>query len=91
MIAEVTKRKKYYQDFGKNKNVSLNKINILKHPEIPNVFFIYVNYHIGEGGIYKETQILETFDKKKGWQVLGEEMTKSEYGAFLGDLKPTEI
>jgi hypothetical protein len=91
MIAEVTKRKKYYQDFGKKKNVSLNKLEVLKHPEIPNTFFIHVNYHIGQGGIYNETDIFETFTPDLGWKALEGGMTKLEYGAFLGDLKPTEI
>ena len=91
MIAEVTNRKKYYQDFGKHKNVSLNKVEVLKHPEIPNTFFIHVNYHIGEGGIYKETEILETYAPDLGWKNLEDGMTRLEYGAFLGDLKPTEI
>jgi hypothetical protein len=91
MIAEVANRKKYYQDFGKHKNVSLNKVQVMKHPEIPNAFFINVNYHIGEGGIYKETEILESYIPEKGWQDLQKEMTELEYGAFLGDLKPTEI
>ena len=91
MIAEVTERKKYYKDFVKNKNVSLTKVEVLKHPEIPNSFFIHVNYHIGEGGIYKETEILEMYTPENGWQDLEKEMTALEYGAFLGDLKPTEI
>jgi hypothetical protein len=91
MIAEVTKRKKHYQDFGKHKNVSLSKLEVLKHSEIPNTFFIYVNYHIGEGGIYKEIEILETFVPEKGWQDLQKGMTELEYGAFLGDLQPTKI
>lgn len=91
MIEEVTKRKKYYQDFGKHKNVSLDKVQVLKHPEIPNIFFIHVNYHIGKGGIYNETEILESYDTEKGWQNLEREMTSLEYGAFLGDLKSTEI
>lgn len=91
MIAEVAKRKKYYQDFGKHKNVSLSKVHVLKHPEIPNVFFIHVIYSIGRGGIYDETEILETYDSEKGWQGLEKGMTQLEYGAFLGDLKPTEI
>jgi hypothetical protein len=91
MIGEATKRKKYYQDFGKYKNVSLSKLQVLKHPEIPNTFFIHVNYHVGEGGIYKETEILDSYDTEKGWQNLEREMTRLEYGAFLGDLKPTEI
>lgn len=91
MIAEVTERKKHYQDFGKNKNVSLTKVEVLKHPEVPNSFFIHVNYHIGEGGIYKETEILEMYTPENGWQDLEKEMTVLEYGAFLGDLKPTEI
>jgi hypothetical protein len=81
MVAEVTKRKKHYEDFGKYKNVSLNNLKVLKHAEIPDMFFIHVNYHIGEGGIYKEVEI----------QDLEKSMTKLEYGAFLGDLKPTEI
>lgn len=91
MIAEVTKRKKHYQDFGKNKNVSLNKIQVLKHSEIPNTFFVHVIYKIGEAGIYKETEILETYNAEKGWESLDNKMTQLEYGAFLGDLKPTEI
>lgn len=91
MIAEVTKRKKYYEDFGKHKNVSLNKVEVLKHSEIPNTFFVHVIYKIGEGGIYNETEILETYHPENGWQELEKGMTKLEYGAFLGDLKPTEI
>ena len=91
MVAEATKRKKYYQDFGKHKNVSLSKVQVLKHPEIPNTFFIHVNYHVGEGGIYKETEILDSYDTENGWMNLERTMTRLEYGAFLGDLKPTEI
>jgi hypothetical protein len=91
MVAEVTKRKKHYEDFGKYKNVSLNNLKVLKHAEIPDMFFIHVNYHIGEGGIYKEVEILEAYEPENGWQDLEKSMTKLEYGAFLGDLKPTEI
>ena len=91
MIGEVIKRKKYYNELGKHKNITLKKIDVLKHNEIPNTYFIHTIYKIGKGGIYKTKEILETYDNEKGWQEVDKDMTHLEYGAFLKDLKPTEI
>ena len=85
MLQKAIERKKYYDDLGGENNFILEKIKVLKHKEIPNTYFIHAKYLIGEGGDYKQSEVLETLDDNEDWLDIKKTMSEFEFGGFLKD------
>jgi hypothetical protein len=85
MLQKAIERKKFFTDLGGENNVILEKIQILKHKEIPNTYFVHAKYLIGDGGHYKQAEVLETLDKDGEWANVKNTMPEFEFGGFLKD------
>jgi hypothetical protein len=85
MLQKTIERKKYYEDLGVENNVVLEDLKVMKHSQIPNVYFVHAKYMIGSGGDYKDYEVLDSLDEKGEWIDMKKDLTKLEYGAFLKD------
>ena len=85
MLQKTIERKKHYEDLGGESNVVLENIRVVKHSQIPNAYFVHAKYMIGDGGVYKDHEVLESLDEKGEWIDMKKDLTKLEYGAFLKD------
>jgi hypothetical protein len=85
MIQDLATRKQHYIDLGGENNVVLEKLEILKHCDISDCYFIHAIYMIGNGGMYKSYEVLETIDENGEWENLKNSLDEYEYGAFLKD------
>jgi hypothetical protein len=85
MLQELATRKKHYLDLSGENNFILEKLEILKHCDIPDSYFIHAKYIIGDGGIFKNYEVLETTDENGDWKNLKNSLDTMEYGAFLND------
>ena len=85
MLQKAIERKKHFQDLGGENNVVLEELKILKHKEIPNAYFVKAKYLIGNGGTYKESDVLESLDENGQWIDVKKQMSELEFGGFLKD------
>jgi hypothetical protein len=85
MLQKTIERKKHYEDLGGESNVVLENIRVVKHSQIPNAYFVHAKYMIGDGGVYKDHEVLESLDENGEWIDMKKDLTKLEYGAFLKD------
>ena len=85
MLQKTVQRKKHYEDLGGENNVVLEQLNVMKHSQIPNAYFVHAKYMIGSGGMYKDYEVLESVDENGEWIDMKKDLTKLEYGAFLKD------
>jgi hypothetical protein len=85
MLQKTIERKKYYEDLGGENNVVVEQLNIMKHSQIPETYFIHVIYMIGDGGAFKDYEVLEVVGEDGEWTDMKKDLTKLEYGAFLKD------
>lgn len=85
MLQKAIERKKHYEDLGQENNVVLENLKVMKHSQIPNAYFIQVRYLIGEGGIFKENEILEGLNENQEWIDIKKDLKEVEYDSFLKD------
>ena len=85
MLTKIIERKQYYQQLNNHSNVLMEHLNILKHREDPTKYFIYTKYSIGSGGVYSESEILETLDHNLEWVDAKKNMSASDLKGFLKD------
>jgi len=85
MLQKTVERKKYYEDLGGENNVVVEDLKVMKHSQIPNAYFVHVKYMIGDGGAFKDYEVLEGLDENGEWVDMKKDLTKLEYGAFLKD------
>ena len=67
MLQKTIERKKHYEDLGGESNVVLEDLRVVKHSQIPNAYFVHAKYMIGDGGVYKDQEVLESLDENGEW------------------------
>ena len=87
MLQKTIDRKKHYEKLGGENNVILEELKVMKHLDIPNSYFVYAKYLIGDGGQFKESEVLETLNENEEWIDMKKDLTEMEYGGFLKDCK----
>jgi hypothetical protein len=85
MLPKILDRKKHYEDLGGESNVILEDLQVMKHCQIPNAYFIHAKYLVGSGGTFKPSEVFETLDEKGEWVDMRKTLNDSEYEAFLKD------
>lgn len=87
MLQKTLLRKKHYEDLGGENNVVMEELKVMKHSQIPNTYLVQAKYMIGDGGTFKDYEVLDGIDKNGEWVDIKKDMTNLEYGAFLKDLE----
>jgi hypothetical protein len=85
MLQKTIERKKHYEDLGGENNVIMEELKVMKHREIPNAYFIHAKYLIGDGGQFKQSEVLDGLDENGDWTDMKRNLTEMEYGGFLKD------
>ena len=85
MLQKTIERKKHYENLGSENNVVLEELKILKHKELPSVYFVYAKYLVGDGGQFKESEVLESLDENGEWVDAKKDFSEMEFGGFLKD------
>jgi hypothetical protein len=85
MLQKTIERKKHYEDLGGENNVIMEELKVMKHREIPNAYFVHAKYLIGDGGQFKQSEVLDVLDENGDWTDMKRNLTEMEYGGFLKD------
>lgn len=85
MLQKTIERKKHYEDLGGENNVIMEELKVMKHREIPNAYFVHAKYLIGNGGQFKQSEVLDGLDDNGDWTDMKRNLTEMEYGGFLKD------
>jgi hypothetical protein len=85
MLQKTIERKKHYEDLGGENNVIMEELKVMKHREIPNAYFVHAKYLIGNGGQFKQSEVLDALDENGDWTDMKRNLTEMEYGGFLKD------
>jgi hypothetical protein len=85
MLQKTIERKKHYEDLGGENNVIMEELKVMKHREIPNAYFVHAKYLIGDGGQFKQSEVLDALDENGDWTDMKRNLTEMEYGGFLKD------
>jgi hypothetical protein len=85
MLQKTIERKKHYEDLGGENNVIMEELKVVKHREIPNAYFVHAKYLIGNGGQFKQSEVLDALDENGDWTDMKRNLTEMEYGGFLKD------
>jgi hypothetical protein len=85
MLQKTIERKKHYEDLGGENNVIMEEVKVMKHREIPNAYFVHAKYLIGDGGQFKQSEVLDVLDENGDWTDMKRNLNEMEYGGFLKD------
>lgn len=85
MLQKTIERKKHYENLGGENNVIMEELKVMKHREIPNAYFVHAKYLIGNGGQFKQSEVLDALDENGDWTDMKRNLTELEYGGFLKD------